>query len=246
MAALAELSAASCNAAVIFLGNFGPEGPETMLAQKFSGPTMFVAAAEENTAMLASSRGDAYCGMLNASYNLGLRGVKAYIPEYPVGDAKEIAAMIAEFMPVARMLIGLKNLKIITFGPRPYDFLACNAPIKPLFTLASRSRRTPSWTCSPPSMTHRRHAHPCVVADMAEELGAGNKMPGILPRLAQYELTLIDWVEKNMGASEVCGLCQQVLACVPDAVWLRALLCQLPPRRRAASRSPAKWTSTAR
>ena len=27
--------------------------------------------------------------MLNASYNLKLRGVKAYIPEYPVGDADD-------------------------------------------------------------------------------------------------------------------------------------------------------------
>ena len=33
---------------------------------------------------LVQGRGDAYCGMLNASYNLKLRNVGAYIPEYPV------------------------------------------------------------------------------------------------------------------------------------------------------------------
>ena len=31
-------------------------------------------------------------GMLNASYNLKLRELKAYIPEYPVGTPEEVAA----------------------------------------------------------------------------------------------------------------------------------------------------------
>ena len=91
MKALAELQSAGVNALVVFLGNFGPEGPETLLAEKFGGPVMFVAAAEENIPVLSSDRGDAYCGMLNASYNLKLRGVNAYIPEYPVGDAQAVA-----------------------------------------------------------------------------------------------------------------------------------------------------------
>ena len=37
---------------------------------------------------LIDGRGDAYCGMLNASYNLGLRKLRPYIPEYPVGHAR--------------------------------------------------------------------------------------------------------------------------------------------------------------
>jgi len=64
--ALKDLEESGVNALVIYLGNFGPEGPETMLAQKFSGPAMFVAAAEETGENLVSGRGDAYCGMLNA------------------------------------------------------------------------------------------------------------------------------------------------------------------------------------
>ena len=101
---------------------------EVLLAKEFGGPVMFVSAAEEAGDKLMNDRGDAYCGMLNASYNLALRNIKAYIPEYPVGTADEVAEMIKEFEPVATALLGLNNLKIISFGPRPQDFLACNAP----------------------------------------------------------------------------------------------------------------------
>ena len=34
---------------------------------------------------------------------------------------------------------------------------------------------------------------------MAAELGTGNKKPEVLPKLAQYELTLLDWVEEHRG-----------------------------------------------
>ena len=43
--------------------------------------------------------------------------------------------MIREFIPIARGILGLKDLKMITFGPRPQDFFACNAPIKGLYEL---------------------------------------------------------------------------------------------------------------
>ena len=79
--AVAELKEAGCNALVVFLGNFGPETPETLIAKNFCGPAMFLAAAEETVGDLVNGRGDAYCGMLNCSYNLGLRKIKAVIPE---------------------------------------------------------------------------------------------------------------------------------------------------------------------
>jgi len=203
MKALDELKAADCNALVVYLGNFGPEGPETMLAQKFCGPVMFVAAAEETTAGLASDRGDAYCGMLNASYNLGLRGVQAYIPEYPVGTPCEVAKMIAEFFPIAKIVIGIKKLKIFAFGPRPFDFLACNAPIKPLFDLGVEVQENSELDLYANFNANANDPRiEKVVADMAAELGTGNKQPGILHKLAQLEITLEDWAEKNIGASE--------------------------------------------
>ena len=133
--ALEDIKKAGCNALCVYLGNFGPEIAETLLAKHFDGPKMFVAAAEESGDNLVGGRGDAYCGMLNASYNLKLRSVKAYIPEYPVGDAEDCADMIHEFLPIARAVIGLSKLKIISFGPRPLNFLACNAPIQQLYNL---------------------------------------------------------------------------------------------------------------
>ena len=97
--ALEDVKAAGCDALVVYLGNFGPEISETLLAKHFDGPKMFIAAAEESMNDLVQGRGDAYCGMLNASYNLKLRNIKAYIPEYPVGTAEECADMIEEFLP---------------------------------------------------------------------------------------------------------------------------------------------------
>ncbi len=203
MEAYEDIRAAGVNALVVFLGNFGPEGPETLIAKKFGGPVMYVAAAEENTAVLSCDRGDAFCGMLNASYNLKLSGIPAYIPEYPVGTAEECADMIAEFVPVARVLLGLQDLKIITFGPRPFDFLACNAPIAPLFKLGVNIQENSELDLL---KAYKEHAEdpriPAKIREMEEELGEGNKMPGILPRLAQYELTLLDWIEANKGAAK--------------------------------------------
>ena len=113
--AVEDVLAAGVNALVVYLGNFGPETPETMLAQLFGGPVMYCAAAEDDGNKLVDGRGDAYCGMLNCSYNLGLRGIRAYIPEYPVGTAAEVAEMIREFTPIAAALVGLSKLKVITF-----------------------------------------------------------------------------------------------------------------------------------
>ena len=199
--ALTDIQAAGCNALVVYLGNFGPETPETLLAKYFDGPAMFVAAAEDDCGnALVDSRGDAYCGMLNASYNLKLRHVKAYIPEYPVGTAPEVADMIHEFIPVARAVVGLKNLKIITFGPRPQDFLACNAPIARLYDLGAEIEENSELDLFEAYNNHKDDPRiPDVIADMEKELGEGNKMAGILPRLAQYELTLLDWAEAHKG-----------------------------------------------
>jgi L-fucose isomerase-like protein len=201
--ALADVKEAGCNALVVYLGNFGPETAETLLAKYFDGPTMFVAAAEESGDDLLDGRGDAYCGMLNASYNLKLRGIKAYIPEYPVGNAEEIVDMMSDFLPVARTIIALNNLKIISFGPRPQDFLACNAPIKQLYNLGVEIEENSELDLFAAFNAHANDSRiPEVIKSMEEELGTGNKMPGILPKLAQYEITLLDWAEEHKGSRE--------------------------------------------
>ena len=201
--ALEEIRAKGINALSIFLGNFGPEGPTTILAQRFNGPVMLAAAAEETSADLYDGRGDAYCGLLNTSYNLGLRKLKVHIPEYPVGTAPEVAWMIEEFVPIARAWLGLKALKIFGFGPRPQDFYACNAPIKPLYDLGVEIMENSELDLY--DIFLKAAGLPevkAVAAEMAEELGAGNTYPELLQKLAQYEVALLKFMEKNLGASK--------------------------------------------
>ena len=198
--ALEDIKAAGCNALAVYLGNFGPEISETLLAKHFDGPKMFLAAAEESGDNLVQGRGDAYCGMLNASYNLKLRNIKAYIPEYPVGNAEECADMIHDFVPVAKAVYALSNLKIISFGPRPLNFLACNAPIQQLYNLGVEIEENSELDLFEAFNKHAGDERiPALAEEMAAELGAGNKKPEILPKLAQYELTLKDWVEEHKG-----------------------------------------------
>ena len=209
--ALEDVRAAGCNALCVYLGNFGPEISETLLAKHFHGPKMFIAAAEESGEDLIGGRGDAYCGMLNASYNLKLRNVRAYIPEYPVGDAGDCADMIHEFIPIAKAVVGLSSLKIISFGPRPMNFLACNAPIKQLYNMGVEIEENSELDLFEAFHRHAGEKRiPAVVKEMEEELGQGNKKPEILAKLAQYELTLKDWIQEHRGYREyvaVAGKC---------------------------------------
>ena len=205
--ALEDIKKAGCNALAVYLGNFGPEISETLLAKHFDGPKMFVAAAEESGNNLLDGRGDAYCGMLNASYNLKLRNIKAYIPEYPVGTAQECADMIHEFVPIARAVKALSELKIISFGPRPLNFLACNAPIKPLYDLGIEIEENSELDLFEAFNNHKDDERiPSIIKEMEEELGQGNKKPEILAKLAQYELTLKDWVEEHRGYRKYVAL----------------------------------------
>ena len=164
--AVDELNAAGCNAACVFLGNFGPETPETLIAKEFDGPVMFVAAAEGDGDMI-NGRGDAYCGMLNCSYNLGMRHLKGYIPEYPVGNAEELGIEIEE------------NSEL--------DLL----------------------------VSYKEHAGdkriPEVCEDMKKEMGEGKYYDDMLERMAQFELTLLDWAEKHKGARKY--------VCFADKCW---------------------------
>ena len=221
--AVEDLKKNGVNALVVYLGNFGPETAETLLAKNFGLPVMFAAAAEEFGDNLIDGRGDAYCGMLNASYNLGLRNVKAYIPEYPVGTPDEVAEMIKDFIPVARTVLALNNLKIITFGPRPQDFLACNAPIARLYDLGVEIEENSELDLFASFNEHAGDERiDGVVAEMEAELGEGNKMAGILPKLAQLEVTLLDWAEAHKGSREYVAFAnkcwpafQTQFGCVP-------------------------------
>ncbi len=214
--AVEDVKAAGCNALVVFLGNFGPETPETLIAKYFDGPVMYVAAAEGDGDMI-NGRGDAYCGMLNCSYNLGLRHLKGYIPEYPVGTAEEIAGMIREFIPVARAVIGVKNLKIITFGPRPQDFFACNAPIQGLYELGVEIEENSELDLL---VSYREHEGdpriPAICEEMAQEMGEGKYYPDLNTRMAQFELTLLDWAEAHKGSRKYVAFADKCWPAFPS------------------------------
>ena len=70
---------------------------------------------------------------------------------------------------------------------------------------------------------------------MENELGGGNNHSTVLPKLAQYELTLLDWVEANRGASEYVTLTakcwpafQTQFGFVPCYVNSRLASCGIP------------------
>ncbi len=204
MEAVAEMRAAGVNAVAIYLGNFGPEGPTTIFAEKLGVPFMLCAAAEESRKTLIDGRGDAYCGMLNASINVGLRNLRAHIPQMPVGLPAQIAKMIEHFIGVARIAVGIKSLKTFSFGPRPQDFYACNAPIKPLYDLGIEVMENSELDMyvlyqSVAGETRKINA---IARDMAKELGAGNLHPEKLKQLAQFELALIRFFEANLGSRQ--------------------------------------------
>ena len=214
--ALEDVNKAECNALVVFLGNFGPETPETLIAERFDGPCMYVAAAEGDGDMI-NGRGDAYCGMLNCSYNLKMRHLKAYIPEYPVGTADDIAKMIADFVPVARAVIGVSNLKIITFGPRPQDFFACNAPIKGLYELGVEIEENSELDLLVSFKEHENDPRiPEVCADMAKEMGEGKYYADLNVKMAQFELTLLDWAEAHKGARKYVAFADKCWPAFPS------------------------------
>ena len=224
--ALEDVNKNGCNALCVYLGNFGPEIAESLLAKHFDGPVMFSAAAEESQNSLGiQGRGDAYCGMLNASYNLALRNTKAWIPENPVRDAEGVADNIHDFIPIARVKYGLDHLKLITFGPRPQNFLACNAPIRQLYNLnveieeeseldlfeAYEKHYHPENFDLDPETVKKQNARIAEIkADMMKELhmtsSISEKQSAMLDKFAAYEATLLDWIDANKGYRKYIAL----------------------------------------
>ena len=155
--------------------------------------------------------------MLNCSYNLGMRHLKGYIPEYPVGTAEEIGQKIKEFYPIARAIIGVQNLKIISFGPRPQDFFACNAPIRGLYELGVEIEENSELDLL---VAYKEHANdpriPAVCEDMAKEMGEGRYFPDLLARMAQFELTLLDWAEAHKGARKYVAFADKCWPAFPQ------------------------------
>ena len=200
--AVEEMNSKGVNAVTVYLGNFGPEGPTTIFARKFAKPFMLLGAAEESRKDMQNGRGDAYCGMLNASLNCGLRNLRPFIPQMPIVLPGEAARQIAYFQNVARVILGLSDLKIIAFGPRPQDFYACDAPIKPLYGLGIEVMENSELDLFQQFKAMAQHSGEidAIASDMGKELGAGNAHPEKLRALAQFELALTTYFEANKGS----------------------------------------------
>ena len=84
--------------------------------------------------------------------------------------------MIHEFIPIARAIEGLNHLKIISFGPRPMNFLACNAPVKQLYNIGVEIEENSELDLFEAFHKHEGDERiPVVVKEMEEELGKGKK-----------------------------------------------------------------------
>ena len=89
--------------------------------------------------------------------------------------------------------------------------MACNAPIKQLFNLGVEIEENSELDLFESFHKHKDDIRiPSVVQDMEQELGTGNQKPEILAKLAQYELTLLDWIEAHKGSKKyvaIAGKC---------------------------------------
>lgn len=197
--AMRDISKAECDAVCVYYANYGPESAGTLFAQEFDGPIMFFAAAEEGQEPFIRGRTDGMSGFVNACYALKLRKTNVYIPPVPVGTIRQCADMIHEFIPIARTLVAVRNLKIISFGPRPSSYLAASAPNHLLYDIGIEISEYSELELLNSYMKHDGDKRiDRVAAEMAEELGE-NHFPEILPKFAQYEVTVEDWVRNHKG-----------------------------------------------
>ncbi len=127
--AAAQLTAAGCDAAILFLGNFSPEIEDANFVKQFPKPVMVIAAAEESgDAISCGDRGDALCGLLSAAMAIEKRRLsnRVYIPALPIVSADAAVAEIERFVKIMKVCKGISNSTIGLFGPRPRDFETCN------------------------------------------------------------------------------------------------------------------------
>lgn len=206
--AMKDVIKAECNALCIYYANYGPESSGTLFARGFDGPVMIFGAAEEGDEPFDRNRVDSLSGFVNACYALGLRKTDVYIPERPVGTTSQCVEMVHEFIPVARMLVAVRELKVIAFSPRPSSYLAAYAPSHLLYDMGIELSEYSELELLNSYGKHEGDRRiEKVVAEMEEELGTeGNKHPEILPKLAQYEITVSDWVRSHKGDRKYVSL----------------------------------------
>ena len=104
--ALEDIKKAGCNALCVYLGNFGPEISETLLAKHFDGPKMFCAAAEETQDNLIQGRGDA----------LDVAALSGSVPAFVADDHGDLVAVRAVVVLGQLFLLLLKFCLVYLLG----------------------------------------------------------------------------------------------------------------------------------
>lgn len=197
--AMREVTKAECNAVVLYWANYGPESAGTLFVQEFDGPIMMIAAAEEGEEPYVRDRRDALSGFINACYALKLRKTNVYIPTHPCGTNQQCAKMINDFLAISRTLLAVSNLKLISIGPRPSSYLAASAPNYLLYDIGVEVSEYSELELFDSFKRHEGDKRiEKTVESMEQELDF-NKTPDILPALAQYELTIDDWIRNHKG-----------------------------------------------
>ena len=112
----------------------------------------------------------------------------------------------------------MSGLKIITFGPRPQDFFACNAPIKGLYELGVEIEENSELDLLVSYKAHTNDPRiPDICKEMAEEMGEGKYYAEMNARMAQLEITLLDWAEKHKGSRKYVAFADKCWPAFPEA-----------------------------
>ncbi len=197
--AMRELEKSECNAVCLYYANYGPESAGTLFAKEFDGPVMLFAAAEEGEGPFIEERKDSLSGFINACYALKLRKTNVYVPAHPCGTVKQCVELIHDFIPIARALMGIRDLKLISIGPRPSSYLAASAPNHLLYDIGAEISEYSEMELFDSFKKHEDDRRiEKVVSEMKEDFGE-IKTPEVLAQLAQYELTLEDWIRNHKG-----------------------------------------------
>lgn len=198
---LKELEKAECNALCLYFANYGPESTGSLLINECGIPAMMIGAAEEGEEPLQLNRTDAMSGFINACYALKLRKVNAYIPTNPIGTIEECSLMINDFISISRAIISLRNLKLISIGPRPSSYLASMTCINPIYDLGIDVSEYSELELFNSYERHKDDSRIAnLVTEMASEVGGSSQNQlNILSKYAQYEVTIEDWMRTHKG-----------------------------------------------
>ena len=157
-----------------------PKPPKPCIAKNFDGPVHVRGGRRGDDGDLINGRGDAYCGMLNCSYNLGMRHLNALHSRVSRRHRRGYRRHDRGIRPHRpRAHRRLRTSRSSPSGRVRRTSSPATRPSRACMSWAWKSRRTPSWTCwSPTRRTRATRASPPCVEDMADEMGEGKYYPG--------------------------------------------------------------------